>query len=144
MLSTIVVGTDGSETAAKAVDFAVDMAERYGSRLVVASSYSPIPEDRLAKEQVDAPQEVKWSINPTEDVDATLREVEEKAQERGIKTVSEARQGDPAEVLCEIAAQHDADVLVVGNKGMHRRILGSVPNSVSHKAPCSVVIVKTA
>ena len=144
MLSTIVVGTDGSETAAKAVDFAVDMAERYGSRLVVASSYSPIPEDRLAKEQTDAPQEVKWSINPTEDVDATLREVEEKAQERGIKTVSEARQGDPADVLCEIAEQHDADLLVVGNKGMHRRILGSVPNSVSHKAPCSVVIVKTA
>jgi nucleotide-binding universal stress UspA family protein len=144
MLSTIVVGTDGSETAAKAVDFAVDMAERYGSRLVIASSYSPIPEDRLAKEQADAPQEVKWSINPTEDVDATLREVEEKAQERGIKTVSEARQGDPADVLCEIAEQHDADLLVVGNKGMHRRILGSVPNSVSHKAPCSVVIVKTA
>ena len=144
MLSTIVVGTDGSETAAKAVDFAVDMAERYGSRLVVASSYSPIPEDRLAKEQTDAPQEVKWSINPTEDVDATLRDVEEKAQERGIKTVSEARQGDPADVLCEIAEQHDADLLVVGNKGMHRRILGSVPNSVSHKAPCSVLIVKTA
>jgi nucleotide-binding universal stress UspA family protein len=144
MLSTIVVGTDGTETAAKAVDFAVDMAERYGSRLVIASSYSPIPEDRLAKEQADAPQEVKWSINPTEDVDATLREVEEKAQERGIKTVSEARQGDPADVLCEIAEQHDADLLVVGNKGMHRRILGSVPNSVSHKAPCSVVIVKTA
>jgi nucleotide-binding universal stress UspA family protein len=144
MLSTIVVGTDGTETAAKAVDFAVDMAERYGSRLVIASSYSPIPEDRLAKEQADAPQEVKWSINPTEDVDATLREVEEKAQERGIKTVSEARQGDPADVLCEIAEQHDADLLVVGNKGMHRKILGSVPNSVSHKAPCSVVIVKTA
>ena len=144
MLSTIVVGTDGSETAGKAVDFAVEMAERYGARLVVASSYSPIPEDRLAKEQTDAPQEIQWSINPTEDVDATLREVEEKAQERGIKTVSEARQGDPADVLIEIAEQHDADVLVVGNKGMHRRLLGSVPNTISHKAPCSVMIVKTA
>jgi nucleotide-binding universal stress UspA family protein len=126
------------------VEFAIDMAERYGSRLVIASSYSPIPEDRLAKEQTDAPQEIQWSINPTEDVDATLREVEEKAQERGIKTVSEARQGDPADVLIEIAEQHDADVLVVGNKGMHRRILGSVPNTISHKAPCSVMIVKTA
>jgi nucleotide-binding universal stress UspA family protein len=46
-------------------------------------------------------------------------------------------------VLCDIAEQHNADLLVVGNKGMQRRILGSVPNSVSHKAPCSVVIVKT-
>ncbi len=144
MLSTIAVGTDGSETADKAVDFAIDMAERYGSRLVIASSYEPVAEDRLAKEQADAPQEIQWAINPMEDVDATLREVEEKAKERGLKTVSEARQGDPADVLCEIAEQHEADVLVVGNKGMHRRILGSVPNSVSHNAPCSVMIVKTA
>ena len=144
MLSTIAVGTDGSETAAKAVDFAIDMAERYGSRLVVASSYTPVPEDRLAKEQADAPQDIQWSINPMEDVNAALREAEEKAKERGVKTVAEARQGDPADVLCEIAEQHGADVLVVGNKGMHRRILGSVPNSVSHKAPCSVMIVKTA
>ncbi len=144
MPSTIVVGTDGSETAAEAVDFAIDMAERYGARLVIASSYTPLPEDRLAKEQADAPQEIQWSINPMEDVDATLRAVEEKARERGLKTVSEARQGDPADVLCEIAEQHGADILVVGNKGMHRRILGSVPNSVSHKAPCSVMIVKTA
>jgi nucleotide-binding universal stress UspA family protein len=143
MLSTIAVGTDGSDTAAKAVDFAIDMAERYGSRLVIASSYTPISEDRLAKEQTDAPQEIQWSINPMEDVEATLREVEQKAGERGLKTVSEARQGDPADVLCDIAEQHDADVLVVGSKGMHRRFLGSVPNTVSHKAPCSVMIVKT-
>jgi nucleotide-binding universal stress UspA family protein len=144
MLSTIAVGTDGSETANKAVEFAIDMAERYGSRLVVASSYEPVPEDRLAKEQADAPQEVQWAINPMQDVDATLREAEEKAKERGVKTVSEARQGDPADVICEIAEHHEADVIVVGNKGMHRRILGSVPNSVSHNAPCSVMIVKTA
>ena len=52
-------------------------------------------------------------------------------------------QGDPADVLCAIAEQHGADLLVVGNKGMQRRVLGSVPNSVSHKAPCSVMIVKT-
>lgn len=143
MLNTIAVGTDGSDTASKAVDFAIDMAERYGSQLVVASSYRPITEDRLAKEQADAPQEIQWSINPTEDVEATLREVEEKAKARGIRAVSEARQGDPADVLCSVAEDHDADVLVVGSKGMHRRVLGSVPNSVSHKAPCSVLIVKT-
>jgi nucleotide-binding universal stress UspA family protein len=58
--------------------------------------------------------------------------------------VSEARNGDPADVLCDIAADYEVDVMVVGNKGMERRILGSVPNTVSHKAPCSVMIVKTA
>ena len=78
-----------------------------------------------------------------EDVEATLRSVEEKAQALGLSTASDAREGDPADVLCEIAAEHDADLIVVGNKGMQRRVLGSVPNSVSHKAPCSVIIVKT-
>ncbi len=143
MVETIAVGTDGSETAAKAVDFAIDMAEKYGSRLVVISSYAPVPEDRLAKEQRDAPQEIVWSINPMEDVEATIKHVEERARERGVKTFAEARQGDPAEVICSVAAEQGADVLVVGSKGMHRRVLGSVPNTVSHRAPCSVVIVKT-
>jgi nucleotide-binding universal stress UspA family protein len=144
MVETIAVGTDGSDTAQKAVEFAMDMAQRYDARLVIAGAYRPVSEDRLRKEQTDAPQEIQWSISPTEEVDATLRAVEEQAGERGIKYVSEARNGDPADVLCEIAAAHDVDVLVVGNKGMHRRILGSVPNTVSHKAPCSVMIVKTA
>ena len=120
MVQTIAVGTDGSETAAKAVDFAINMAERYGSKLVVASSFSPVSEDRLAKEQSDALREIQWSINPMEDVEAILRDVEEKARERGVKTVSEARQGNPADVLCDVAEDQGADVLVVGNKGMHR------------------------
>jgi nucleotide-binding universal stress UspA family protein len=143
MVGTIAVGTDGSETADKAVEFAMDMAERYEAKLLVISSYTPVPEDRLRKEQAEAPQEVVWSINPMQDVEATIRGAEERAQERGINTISEARQGDPADVLCELAGEHGADVLVVGSKGMHRRIMGSVPNTVSHKAPCSVLIVKT-
>jgi len=144
MVQTIAVGTDGSDTAQKAVDFAMDMAKRYDAKLVIASAYTPVSEDRLRKEQTDAPQEIQWSINPAEDVDSTLRAAEEVAKERGLKYASEARNGDPADVICEIAADADADIIVVGNKGMHRRILGSVPNSVSHNAPCSVMIVKTA
>ena len=76
-------------------------------------------------------------------LDKALRGVEEKAKARGLSATTEAREGDPADVLCDIAEQHNADLLVVGNRGMQRRVLGSVPNSVSHKAPCSVVIVKT-
>ena len=143
MIQTITVGTDGSDTASKAVEFALDIAEKFGAKVVVASSYRPVSEDRLRKEQSEAPQDIQWSINPTEDVDNALRSVEEIARDRGLEVTSEARQGDPADVLCDIAEQHGADLLVVGNKGMHRRVLGSVPNSVSHNAPCSVVIVKT-
>jgi nucleotide-binding universal stress UspA family protein len=143
MIQTIAVGTDGSDTASKAVDFALDLAEKFGSKVVVASSYRPVSEGRIRQEQKEAPADIQWSINPQEDVTAALRAVEEKARERGLQTTSEAREGDPADVLCEIAEQHGADLLIVGNKGMQRRVLGSVPNSVSHKAPCSVVIVKT-
>ena len=143
MIQTVAVGTDGSDTASKAVEFALDVAEKFGAKVVVASSYRPVTEDRIRRDQRDAPDDIQWTINPTQDVDSALRSVEDLARDRGLEVASEARQGDPADVLCEIAEEHGADLLVVGNKGMQRRVLGSVPNSVSHKAPCSVVIVKT-
>lgn len=143
MIATVAVGTDGSGTAAKAVHAAVDLAERYGARIVFISAYSPVDEVRLRHEKRDAPEEIQWTINPEEDVDATLRECEELAEERGLKWGSEAAQGDPADVLVRLADKHDADVLVIGNRGMHRRVLGSVPNSVTHTANCTVYLVKT-
>jgi nucleotide-binding universal stress UspA family protein len=142
-VSTIAVGTDGTPTAARAVEFAVGMAERYGARLVVASCYEPVPEDQVTREQRDAPQEIQWAINPQENVDAVLREAEEKGRSHGLDVASEARMGKPAKVLCDIAEDNEADVLVVGSVGMERKIRGSVPNTVAHEAPCSVVIVKT-
>ena len=143
MVSTVAVGTDGSGTADKAVEFAIDLAARYEARIVFISAYHPVSESRLKREARDAPEELQWTINPAEDVDATLRDCEERAEERGLRWASEAREGDPAKILVELAESNDADVLVIGNKGMQRRVLGSVPNSVSHHAPCSVLIVKT-
>ena len=143
MLEKIAVGTDGSPTATKAVEFALGLAEKHGSQLVVISSYEAVDEHRLRKEQRDAPQEVQWQINPAEDVESALRDVEAMADSRGVKWTTEAREGDPADVLIDVAEEHGVDLLVIGNKGMERRILGSVPNTVSHKARCSVAIVKT-
>jgi nucleotide-binding universal stress UspA family protein len=144
MVKTVAVGTDGSDTAAKAVDFAIDMASRYGARLVVISAYRPIPETKVLKDQEDAPAEVQWSINREQEVDTTLSQVEVRAHAAGLEVTVVASQGDPADVVVKHADEHGADVIVVGSKGMHRRILGSVPNSVAHKADCSVMIVKTA
>ena len=144
MINTIAVGTDGSDTAQRAVTFAIEMAERYGAGVVVASSYTPVREDRLKKEQEGAPREVHWAINPMEQVEPALRDAEDAARARGVPITTDARTGDPAHVLCTVAEEYEADVLVVGSRGMRRRVLGSVPNSVSHRAPCSVVIVKTA
>lgn len=142
-LATIAVGTDGSATAAQAVDVAVELARQMGSELVIASCYEPVSEGRLAREREEVPHELRWSVNPTEDVEATLRDAEEHARARGVHVRSEARVGKPAAVLREVAREHGADLLVVGSRGMHRRHLPSVPNSVSHDAPCSVLIVKT-
>jgi nucleotide-binding universal stress UspA family protein len=61
-----------------------------------------------------------------------------------IRYSSEASTGEPADVLVRLADKHEADVLVIGNKGMHRKVLGSVPNTVTHAATCSVYLVKTA
>ena len=143
MIKTVAVGTDGSETAAKAVEFALDLASRYEAKIVFLSAYKPVSEDRLKRESRDAPEDVQWQINPAEDVEPALREAEEAAQERGLKSTSEAKEGEASKVLVELASKHGADLLVIGNKGMSRKVLGSVPNTVSHKADCSVVIVKT-
>jgi nucleotide-binding universal stress UspA family protein len=143
MIATVAVGTDGSGTAEKAVLSALEMAERFGARIVFISAYAPVDEVRLRHEKRDAPVEVQWTINPEEDVDATLRECEQLAEERGLSWASEAAQGEPADILVKLADRHDADVLVIGNRGMRRRVLGSVPNSVTHKANCTVFLVKT-
>jgi nucleotide-binding universal stress UspA family protein len=143
VIATVAVGTDGSGTASKAVEAALDLAQKYEARIVFISAFTPVDEGRLKREKRDAPEDIQWSINPEEDVDAALRECEERAEKANLKWASEAKQGDPAEVLVELAEKHEADVLVIGNKGMQRRVLGSVPNTVTHKADCHVFVVKT-
>lgn len=144
MISTVAVGTDGSPTADKAVAAALDLAERFEAKIVFISSYKPIDDAQLRREMRDAPAEHHWRINPTGDVDGILRDAEERATERGLKWASEATEGDPAEVIVTLAEKHEADVIVVGSKGMQRRVLGSVPNTVTHTAGCSVFVVKTS
>jgi nucleotide-binding universal stress UspA family protein len=143
MFKTVAVGTDGSDTATKAVTFAIDLAGRYGARLVAISCYRPVNERSVIADQENAPQEIQWSINREQEVESTLRNVESLAHAAGLEVTTVASQGSPADVIVKHASEQGADVIVVGNRGMERRILGSVPNSVAHKADCSVVIVKT-
>ena len=85
-------------------------------------------------------------VNPREEVDATLSEAAEVATEAGVPNETYARQGDPADAILDVAEERGADLIVVGNKGMtgaKRFLLGSVPNKVSHHAPCSVLIIRT-
>jgi nucleotide-binding universal stress UspA family protein len=146
MFQSIVVGTDGSDTATQAVRQAVDLAKATGARIELVSAYEPVASQRLREESQQAPEDVQWSINPREDVDATLEDAAEVAREASVDVETHARQGDPADAILDVAEEIKADLIVVGNKGMtgaRRFLLGSVPNKVSHHAPCSVMIIRT-
>lgn len=146
MIEKIVVGTDGSDTAAQAVVQAGDLAEKLGASLVIVSAFDPVSNARLERERTDAPSDVEWSINEREDVDAMLGQVAAPLKERSIEVKVTARQGNPADAILDVAEEEGADLIVVGNKGMagaRRFLLGSVPNKISHHAPCSVLIVRT-
>jgi nucleotide-binding universal stress UspA family protein len=147
VFASIVVGTDGSETAHEAVRQAVELAGRLGARLHVVSAYEPVPEARLREEAQLVPADLQWLINPREEVDATLRAAVHVARDAGVEATSYARQGDPADAILDVAEEQGAELIVVGNKGMtgaRRFLLGSVPNRVSHHAPCSVLVIRTS
>ncbi len=147
MFSSIVVGTDGSDTATKAVRQAVDLARAVGAKIELVSAYEPVPAQRLSGERREAPEDLQWAINPREDVDATLAAAATVAREAGVPVDVYARQGDPADAILDVAEEQGADLIVVGNLGMtgaKRFLLGSVPNKVSHHAPCSVLIIRTS
>lgn len=119
---TLVVGTDGSETADRAVARAVEIATAMGARLIVAHAGDP------------------------EQGRAVLARTTAQHATEGLELETALVQGDPAEALLGLAGAEHADAIVVGNKGMsgaQRFLLGSVPNKVSHRAGCDVIIVAT-
>jgi nucleotide-binding universal stress UspA family protein len=144
---SIVVGTDGSETAGKAVEAAVELAGLTGAKLELVSAYEPVPSQRLRVEARQVPADLQWMVNPREDVDATLAEAAERVAAAGVESRTYAREGDPADAILDVAEELGSDLIVLGNKGMtgaKRFLLGSVPNKVSHHAPCSVMIIRTS
>ncbi len=146
MFSSIVVGTDGSETAGKAVLQATELARQVGATVSLVSAYEPVSNQRLREEKREVPKDMEWMVNPREDVEATLKDAAEKLEGAGVKVETYAREGDAADAILDVAEETKADLIVVGNKGMtgtKRFLLGSVPNKVSHHAPCSVLIIRT-
>jgi nucleotide-binding universal stress UspA family protein len=146
MIGSIVVGTDGSDTAKEAVRQATELAKALDASVHLVSAYEPIGEGRLREERQQVPDDMQWMVNPREDVDATLRDAGKDIEDAGVQVETYAREGDPADAILDVAEEKKADLIVVGNKGMtgaKRFLLGSVPNKVSHHAPCSVMIIRT-
>jgi nucleotide-binding universal stress UspA family protein len=146
LFTRIVVGTDGSDTAAEAVRQAIDLAKLSGASLSIVSAYAPVSPRRVQEEQMQAPADVQYEIGPREDVNLILDAAAADARKDGIEVQTHPVEADPADAILNVAEETNADLIVVGNKGMtgaRRYLLGSVPNNVSHHAPCSVIIVRT-
>ena len=146
MFDRIVVGTDGSETAAEAVRTAIELARLAGGKLEIVSAYEPVSQQRLKEEGEGIAGDVSHVVNPREDVQFVLDRAAAEAKKAKVDVVTHPREGDPADAILDVAEENDADVVIVGNKGMtgaRRFLLGSVPNKISHHAPCDVWIVRT-
>lgn len=144
MSEVIVVGTDGSETAQRAVQEAVRLAKALDGELHVVSAYEPLRGAKVS----GAPEGAAriWQPLPDSKVESTVEQAEASVRFAGVEVKTHTCRQDPADALLEVAEQVGASMIVVGNRGMHgarRFVLGSVPNTVSHRARCNVLIVST-
>jgi nucleotide-binding universal stress UspA family protein len=135
----IVVGTDGSDTASEAVQHALALAHAVGAEVHLVTAWSRIPALALAGATVTP------SITEVDDGAWIAPLHEELAAGADCTCVSHAVEAPAVQALLEVAEAVGADLLVVGNRGMHglRGKLGSVPNTIAHKAPCAVLLVPT-
>lgn len=141
MIKTIVVGTDGSKTAQQAVDQAAFLAAKLDAELHIVSGYK-LPAAVYPGEAFVVPvtdEEIRNSV------EAVLADAAADARTQGLRVTTHARSQAAAQALLDVAADHDADLIVVGSRGMSgaRRVLGSVPNNITHHAECSVLVVHT-
>ena len=143
MFKSIVVGTNGTATADIAVNRAVELAKLTGATLHVVSAYEPAPA-HVGGSRPPA-EAAEWAISPHFKVDAVLDRATDIAKGGGIEVEVHGPKGDAASAILSVAEEASADLIVLGSKGMQgaRRVLGSVPNKVSHRAPCDVMIVQT-
>ena len=140
MFTCVVVGADSSPTAGEAFLCALDLVKASGGTLHVVSAYK-----RSTSSTEGLPDEFIDSIDSASQASSVLDDLASRARAVGIDAVTHAVREDPADGIVAVAQKEQADLIVVGNKGMKgvRRVLGSVPNDVAHRAPCSVLIVQT-
>lgn len=137
MIKRIIVGTDGSDTATEAVRQAIELAASLEAELHVLTSYVTAMADV---------EKLHGDYKPGETASTVLDAASTLAAAAGVTVITHQGAADPAEALLELAESIDADLIVVGNRGMRgakRFFVGSVPNAVASHAPCAVMIVKT-
>ena len=139
-METIVVGTDGSPNAQAAVHRATGIAKDGGARLHLVSAYP----DAAFSEEISSSAK-RQPVNLREVAESVLAREEGAIAAQGVEVMSHARQGEPAHVIVQVAEEQNADLIVVGARGLtglKRFLLGSVSSKLSHHAPCSLMIVR--
>ncbi len=137
MFGTIVVGTNWSDSADLAFARALELARSSGAALHVVTAHDPNPTPVVGGPAPPA-------AGPDFQADVALERTLERLGAQDVEVHQHTSTTEPGQAILEIAAQVGADLIVVGNKGMHRRVLGSIPNTVSHRAECDVLIVQTS
>jgi nucleotide-binding universal stress UspA family protein len=144
MDDSIVVGTDGSDTARQAVSEAVRLAKALGAQLHVVSAFEPLRGAHVSGAPEGAAK--VWQPLPDDQVESILTQAAAGIRLADLEVTTHAVREDPADALISVAEKVGATMIVVGSKGMHgarRLALGNVPNKVSHRARCNVLIVAT-
>ena len=142
MYKAIVVGTDGSKRAAIAVSEALALAKSGGATLHVVHAMPRVKASDYLDPALVAPTRDEMRAEGTR----ICAQVAADAEQEGVSAEIHSVDGDPADVLLKVSEEVAADLLVIGNQGMSgikRFVLGSVPNKVSHRCPCSLLIVNT-
>jgi nucleotide-binding universal stress UspA family protein len=140
---SIVVGTDGSDSATRAVDEATRLAGAVGATLHVVSAFEPVRGARVGGTPEGGAGPATLPADTK--VQGVIEEAAARVRMSGVSVKTHTLTGDPADALIEVAGREHAGLIVVGSYGMHGmgRVRGSVPNRVSHRARCSVLIVAT-
>jgi nucleotide-binding universal stress UspA family protein len=143
---TVLVGTDGSDSSYRAVDRAAEIARDTTARLVIVCAYEPATPREVAAAG-DVLGDEAFSVVGSAPAEETLRTAAERAAACGAGKIDRvALVGEPVKSLVSALEEHQADLLVVGNRGLNTlagRLLGSVPAAVSRRSPCDVLIVHT-
>jgi nucleotide-binding universal stress UspA family protein len=141
---TIVVGTDGSETSYLAVERAAKLAADADATLVIACAYFPEKPDPHTQ---DILGDEAYQVMGSAPADDSVGRAKDRATRAGATRIeTECRQGKPGDVLQGVVKDHDADLVVVGNRGLNTlagRIIGSVPLDVVRHTPIDVLVVHT-
>jgi nucleotide-binding universal stress UspA family protein len=144
---TVVVGTDGSPSSLRAVARAAALAGAFGARLVVGCAYEPAEEARDVRRAQEVLGADAVGLDVASHAEDVLRGARQHAEQAGATDVHAiAMVGPPGDALMVLAAQEEADLIVVGNRGLNTlkgRLLGSVPSDVTRRSHIDVLVVHT-